>query len=174
MDTQTKPTEQAPMQAAPQAEHRWLQQLVGEWTSEARMAMTPEPAEACKGTESVRSLGGVWILAEGQGEMPDGGSATMLMTLGYDPAKKRYVGSWVGSMMTHMWLYEGELDSSGRVLTLNAEGPDMSPGALPGKRAKYKDVIEIKAADHRILTSHCLGDDGKWREFMTAHYRRRK
>jgi hypothetical protein len=174
MSTQINPTQQPPMQAVPQEEHRWLQQLVGEWTSEAQMAITPNPAETCKGTESVRSLGGLWILAEGKGEMPDGGSAIMLMTLGYDPAKNRYVGTWVGSMMSHMWLYEGELDSSRTVLTLNSEGPDMSPGAAPGKLAKYKDVIEIKAADHRILTSHCLGDDGKWQEFMRAHYRRTK
>ena len=171
MGTQTNPTVQPPMQAALQEEHRWLQQLVGEWTSEAQMTMTHE---TCKGTESVRSLEGLWILAEGQGEMPGGGSATMLMTLGYDPAKKRYVGTWVGSMMTHMWVYEGELDSSGAILTLNSEGPDMSPGAAPGRLAKYKDVIEIKAADHRILTSLFLGDDGKWQEFMTAHYRRTK
>ena len=137
MDTQIKPIEQPPMQATPQEEHHWLQQLVGEWTSEAQMAMTPDPAETCKGTESVRSLGGLWILAEGPGEMPGGGRATMLMTLGYDPVKKRYVGTWVGSMMTHMWLYEGELDSSRMVLTLNSEGPDMLPGAPPGRLARY-------------------------------------
>jgi Protein of unknown function (DUF1579) len=173
MDTQTKQTEQPAMQAEPQKEHQWLQQLVGEWTTEAEMVMTPgKPTETCKGTESVRSLGGLWILAEGQGEMPGGGTATMLMTLGYDPQRKRYVGTWVGSMMTHMWLYDGEVDSSGKILTLNSEGPDMSPGAAPGKLAKYKDVIEIKAADYRILTSHRLGDDGKWQQFMTAHYRR--
>jgi Protein of unknown function (DUF1579) len=174
MDTQTKQVEQAPMQTAPQEEHLWLQQLVGEWTTEAQMATGPEPGETCKGTESVRSLGGLWILAEGQAGMPGGGTATMLMTLGYDPGTKRYVGTWVGSMMTHMWLYDGELDSSGTVLTLNSEGPDMSPAAVPGRLAKYKDVIEIKAADHRILTSHYLGDDGKWQQFMTAHYRRTK
>lgn len=174
MSKQTEELEQPPMQAAPQQEHQWLQQLVGEWTAEARMTMGPEPGEACKSTERVRSLGGLWILAEGQGEMPGGGNATMLMTLGYDPAKKRYVGTWIGSMMTHMWLYEGELDASGKVLTLNSEGPDMSPGATPGKLAKYKDVIEIKAADHRTLTSHCLGEDGKWQQVMVAHYRRTK
>ena len=50
----------------------------------------------------------------------------------------------------------------------------MSPGAAPGRTAKYKDVIEIKSADHRILTSFFLGDDGKWQEFMTAHYQRTK
>lgn len=172
MDMETKQTEQTPMQAAAQKEHLWLQQLVGEWTTEARMLMAPESAETCKGTESVRSLGGLWILAVGQGEMPGGGSATMLMTIGYDVEKKRYVGTWVGSMMTHLWLYDGELDSSGTVLTLNSEGPDMSPGAVPGRLAKYKDVIEIKAADHRILTSSCLGADGEWQQFMRADYRR--
>lgn len=172
MDTQSSQTEEAPMPAIPQTEHRWLQQLVGEWTTEAQM--TPEPAQTCKGTERVRSLGGLWIVAEGQGEMPGGGNATMLMTLGYAPEKKRYVGTWIGSMMTHLWLYDGELDSSGTVLTLNSEGPDMSPGAKPGQLAKYKDVIEIKTAAHRILTSYCLGNDGKWQQFMTANYRRTK
>jgi hypothetical protein len=34
-------------------------------------------------------------------------------------------------------------------------------------------VIEFKSDDHRVLTSHILGDDGEWHQFMTAHYRRR-
>jgi hypothetical protein len=57
------------------------------------------------------------------------------------------------------------------VLTLNAEGPSM---AGDGKMAKYKDVIEVKSDDHRVLTSHVLGDDGNWQHFMTANYRRKK
>ena len=57
------------------------------------------------------------------------------------------------------------------MLTLNAEGPSM---ATEGKMAKYRDVIEFKSDDHRVLTSHMLGDDGEWRQFMTAHYRRKK
>ena len=174
MDTQSKPVEAAPLAAEPQAEHRWLQQLVGEWTTEARMTMSPEPAESCQGGERVRSLGGLWVLAEGWGEMPGGGKATMLMTIGYDPVKERFVGSWIGSMMTHQWLYDGELDASGTTLTLHSEGPDMSPGAAPGTQARYKDVITIESADHRTLISHYLGEDGRWQQFMTAHYRRVK
>jgi hypothetical protein len=105
--------------------------------------------------------------------MPGGGPATTVMTLGYDPQKKRYVGTWIGSMMTHLWVYDGELDAAGNALTLNSEGPSMAPGS-EGKMVKYRDVIEFKSDDHRVLTSHALGEDGEWSQFMTAHYRRKK
>jgi hypothetical protein len=157
--------------ALSQKEHQWLQKLVGEWTFEAEATMEPgKPPEKSSGTECVRSLGGLWIVAEWQGDMFGCGPATTLMTLGYDPQKKRYVGTWVGSMMTHLWVYDGALDAAERVLTLEAEGPSMS---AEGKLAKYKDVIELKSDDYRVLTSQALGDDGKWNQFMTVHYRRR-
>jgi hypothetical protein len=160
------------MKTEPQKEHHWLQKLVGEWTMEGECDMGPDqPKSKSTGTEKVRSLGGLWTVGEGQGEMPGGGEATMIMTLGYDPEKKRYVGTWIGSMMTYLWIYDGELDASGKVLTLNAEGPNM---LTPGKMTRYKDVIEFKSDDHRVLTSHALGEDGKWHQFMTAHYRRKK
>ena len=91
------------------------------------------------------------------------------MTLGYDPARKRFVGTFIGSMMTHLWVYDGALDAAGKVLTLDAEGPT-SPAE--GKMAKYQDIIEFKSDDHRVLSSQMLGDDGKWHHFMTANYRR--
>jgi hypothetical protein len=160
------------MKTEPQKEHQWLQKLVGEWTYEAEASMGPgKPPEKWSGSETVRSIGGIWVLCEGRGEMPGGGMATTLMTLGYDPKKGRYVGTWVGSMMTHMWVYDGSLDTAEKVLTLNTEGPDF---AVEGKTTKYKDVVEIKSDDHRVLTSHMLGDDGKWQGFMTANYRRKK
>jgi hypothetical protein len=173
MEASTTPQEStACMMAEPQKEHEWLQKLVGEWTYESEATMEPgKPPERFSGTENVRSLGGLWILAEGQGEMPGGGTATTMMTLGYDPQKKRYVGTWVGSMMTYLWVYDGELDAAERVLTLNAQGPSM---ATEGKIAKYKDVIEFRNDNHRVLASHMLGDDGQWRGFMTANYRRKR
>ena len=158
--------------AVPQKQHQWLQQLVGEWVSEVDATMEPgKPPEKVKGTESVRSLGGLWTLAEGQCEMPGGGTGTTMMTLGYDPDTQRFVGTFIGSMMTHLWVYDGALDAGERVLTLEAEGPSM---AGEGKLAKYRDAIELKSRDHRVLTSHMLADDGTWQQFMTATYRRRK
>lgn len=159
------------MKAEPQKEHEWLHKLVGEWTYESECSMEPgKPPEKFSGSETVRSLGGLWILCEGRGEMPGGGTATTLMMLGYDPQKKHYVGTWAGSMMTHLWIYNGSLDADGKVLTLNAEGPNCM---AEGKLAKYRDVIEVKSHDYRILTPYMLGDDGEWRALMTAHYRRK-
>src|SRR5262245_15160105 len=160
------------MQAGPQKEHQWLQKLVGEWTYETEASMGPDkPPEKFKGTESVRSIGGLWMICEGQGEMPGGGTATMIMTLGYDPAKKRFVGTFLGSMMMHLWIYDGELDLAGNKLTLDAEGPSFTGD---GKTPKYRDAIELRHDDHRVRTAHVRGDDGQWHRFMTAHYRRTK
>ena len=164
--------QQSTMHAEGQKEHQWLHRLVGEWTYETEAPAEPgKPSEKWTGTESVRSLGGLWVLAEGQGQMPGGGAATMIMTLGYDPQRQRFVGTWIGSMMTYLWVYDGELDAAERVLTLNAEGPDM---ATEGKMARYKDVIELVSDDHRVMTSHVLGDDGQWQQFMRIDFRRKQ
>jgi hypothetical protein len=155
----------------PQAEHKWLQRMVGEWTYEHNCSMGPDqPPMKATGTETVRSVGGLWTMGEGRGEMPDGKPAVTVMTLGYDPQSKRFVGTFIGSMMTHMWIYNGTLDASGKVLTLDTEGPDFSgaPGLVP-----YQDIIEFVSDDHRTLKSRLRDKDGNWNSFMEAHYRRR-
>ncbi len=156
----------------PCEEHKWLQKLIGEWTFESEAVMEPgQPPAKHKGTEVVRAIGPFWVQGDGEGEMPGGGTAQMRITLGYDPQKKRFVGTWLGSMMSHLWIYDGELDPAGRILSLQAEGPDMEDER---KVARYKDVIELKSDDHRVLTSHVLDEHGKWRQFMTAHYLRKR
>ncbi len=170
MTTTTDVQQTQPAVEQPQKEHQWLQQLVGEWTYEVKGMTGPnQPLEKSTGTESVQSVGGLWVVAEGQGEMC-GTMATTIMTLGYNPQKQRFVGTWMGSMMTHLWIYDGELDASERVLTLHSEGPSM---AGDRQMAQYKDVIEFKSSDRRVLSSFCQGDDGQWHQFMTANYHRR-
>lgn len=159
------------MHAEPEKEHRWLQQLLGDWTYESEgLCGEGEGPRKASGTERVREIGGLWVVAEGEGEMPGGGPARTMITLGYDPAKQRYVGTFVGSMMSCLWVYDGSLDATGRVLTLDTTGPSMDGGGM----ARYQDVIEIRSPDHRVLTARVEGPDGAWRELMTAHYRRRR
>jgi hypothetical protein len=160
------------MNAEPQKEHHWLQKLVGDWSFENECIMGPDqPPSKHTGTETVRSIGGLWTIGEGTGPGPDGSEMKFIMTLGYDPQMKRFVGTFIASMTTYLWTYNGSLDAAGKVLTLDAEGPDFSGGP---NLVKYQDIIEFVNDDHRTLKSQLLGPDGKWNQFMTAHYRRRK
>ena len=169
--TTSKPVQQdCSMTSTPQKEHEWLQRFIGQWEGEGEAAMGPEQSTAkWKTSETVRSLQGLWIVAEGNGEMPGGGTATTIVTLGYDPKKGRYVGTFVGSMMHHLWVYEGTLDSTGAVLTLDTEGPGMTPDTAS---AKYQDVIAFESDDVRTLTSFILGEGGQRQQIMKATYRR--
>jgi hypothetical protein len=163
-----KPQEMQPAQ--PTEQHKWLQQLVGDWTGVAECTMGPgaEPVKM-ECTEHVRSLGGLWVLAEGSMTM-QGTPMSSVMTLGYDPRQQKFVGSWVDTMMPHMWSYKGTLDDAKKSLTLEAEGPDM---ADPTKSARYRDVIELKGKDKKSMTSSMLGADGKWTTVATAEYTRK-
>jgi hypothetical protein len=154
----------------PLPEHQWLQKLVGEWRFESECHPgSDQPPMKSSGTESVRSLGGLWTIGEGRGEMPSGGTCTTLMTLGYDPQIKRFVGTFVASVMTHLWPYDGSLDETGQLLTLNSEGPSFADET---KYAKYQDMIRFIDDNHRILSSQYRDEDGEWHLFMTAHYYR--
>jgi Protein of unknown function (DUF1579) len=159
------------MMSEPEKGHRWLQRLVGEWTWEYDVPGEPgQPPHKHKGTEKVRSVGGLWVLLEGEGYEADGTTSTTIMTLGYDPKRQRFIGTWIGSMMGHLWLYEGQLDASEQSLPLESEGPDMS--GVEGKMARYRDTIELVSEDHRRLRSETMGEDGAWQQFMVTDYRR--
>jgi hypothetical protein len=154
----------------PVEEHGWLQQLLGNWTWEHDApAQEGKPAATYRGTETVRSIDGLWFIAEGQGDFGEAGNVTNVMTLGFDPARQRYVGTFIGSMMTNLWVYEGEVDKSRNSLVLHTEGPSFTD---PAARAQYRDELTIVDRDYRTLTSGYVDDAGKLVVFMTAHYRR--
>ena len=150
------------MDDTPQKEHQWLQRLVGDWTAAGEAG-----GPVC--TERVRQLGGLWVVAESAWIMPDGQQVMNIMTLGFDPKAQRFVGTWVGSAMSHLWVYSGRLDESGDVLVLECEGPDLED---TGTIARYRDLVEFVRDDYRVLTSLTEGPDGAWREIMSTRYQR--
>lgn len=160
-----------PPNAQPTAEHRWLEKLVGTWTCSSCMSSGPEaPPEELTGTETVRSIGGLWFVCETTSDMPGGGKAQMFMTLGYDPDKQSYLGTWIGSMMNWLCIYhKGEVDDSGKRLLLYSTGPNMSG---QGRTSNYRDVIEFLSDDARTLTGQVQDEHGNWQDMMKVQYRR--
>jgi hypothetical protein len=169
-DAKDSPSPKVPMTAAAE-QHVWLRQLVGDWaiSSEATMEPGGEPWHM-DSTERVRAIGDLWVLGEGSASL-DGAPFSTVLTLGYNPAKGVFVGTWIDSMTAHMWHYEGTLDSEKRVLTLDTTGPSFGD---PSKTARYRDAIELKGPRERTLTSSVLGDDGTWTTFMRAKYTRKR
>lgn len=171
-DASTTPMEtqsSCPPPAEPAEQHRWLQRLVGAWSFEGEMPAPPgQPAQKFAGTETVRDLGGLWIVGEGDNALPEGGTMTTLVTLGFDPAQDSFVGSFVGSPFTHMWLYRGRLEDDGKRLVLDTEGPNMEDGAMTA----YQDIVTMEDSDHRSLTSRMRENNGQWRQVVSMRYRR--
>jgi hypothetical protein len=162
--------EEQSMGTKPVAEHAWLQNLVGEWTTSATMNMGPDAPEiTSKGTESVRSLGGLWAFAQGKGEMPDGNSMEYFTAIGYDVSFNEYRGCWFADVSSHLWKYVGELSADGKTLTLTCEGPHMEKD---GETAMYRDIHHLVNENERTMTSMGQAEDGTWNEFMVTKYTR--
>lgn len=153
-------------------EHKWLANFVGEWTFESSCDMGPgQPPIKTTGTEIIRMIGDFWLVVEGNGPMPSGGQMTYLMLVGFDPDKGKFVGSWIGSPMTVMYVYEGALDASGTVLPLCCTGPNpMAPGTM----ANFQDVHELTRDGRRAMWSQIQKPDGTWQKFMHVTFQKRK
>lgn len=159
------------MFAKPQEEHRLLEQLVGDWVMDQECVMGPDqPPQKSEMKISTRSLGGLWIISDMTGPGPDGSEFHSIMTVGYDPVTGKYPGTFVASMMTHLWIYSGTLGADKRRLVLDARGPKWEGEGL----ADYQDIIEFVDKDTWNFLSQVKGDDGKWTQFMKSVVRRAK
>jgi len=148
----------------PTPEHLWLAQLLGSWSWVGEPVVRDghdHDHGPQSGTETVRAIGEIWVQGDGAGD-----HGLTQMTLGFDPASGRFVGTWIGSMMPYLWVYDGALE--GDRLTLNAVGPSM----LGEGNANYRDLVERTGPDERTLRAYVEGPPGTWTHFMTTRYRR--
>jgi len=167
--SQEQPREMAiPDPARPVAPHPFLEQLVGDWSIEHRMAMGPEEERlTMHARESVRAMG-PWIVSTIVSDGPMGHIEANL-ALAEDPdAPGEFHGTWVDSTAGTLWIYRGWLDDTGTMLTLEAEGPAFDD---PTKTALYRDVTELLGDGHRALRSS-VRMDGEWVAFVEGEARR--
>lgn len=72
---------------------------------------------AIRGVELYLVRGDVRPVYDEMQSNPQGTPMCGIQTIGYDATKKKYVGTWVDSMMNYLWLYEGNVDETGNKLT---------------------------------------------------------
>lgn len=161
-----------PEMPKPTAEHKWLSKFHGTWTSKSKGMMGPgQPEMECSGEIVCKPLGEFWIVNDMQGDA-FGDPMRGIQTIGYDPENKKYVGTWVDSLTSFMWKYEGSVDATGKILTLEADGPNFMGD--PKTTTKFQDIYEFRSESEMIVTSKMLGPDGKWVTFMSGVAKKKK
>src|SRR5258708_12910506 len=99
----------------PGPEHEVLKNDAGVWDATVEM-LGPGPPNVSKGVETNTMLGGLWLVTDFKSEMmsqPFQGHGVA----GYDPARKKYVGTWVDSMSTGLQISETTYHASNKPIT---------------------------------------------------------
>lgn len=154
----------------PGPEHEIFKEDAGTWDAVVESYMEPgKPPNTSNGVETnTVGCGGLCLITDFKGEMMPGIQFHGHGTATWDPAKKKYVGSWVDSMSTSLMISESTWDPKTRTFTGYMEGPDMT-----GKPVKMKSVVEYKGGS-RVFTMYGPGPDGKEGVSMRITYTKRK
>ena len=143
-----------PPHPIPTDEHGFIRQFEGEWrTSGKGTDMTGKEVDMA-GVEYDRMvLGDFWLSFVYRSQINDKPFVGHGM-IGYDPAKKKYVGTWVDSMSPYMSQLEGRADAKTNTLTMEVSGVD----PMTDKSCKGRLVFQIQDPEHRSLQSYRMDD----------------
>lgn len=152
----------------PGPQHELLKSDVGTWDADIEINLAPgAPPQGSRGVARNRlACGGMWLITDFLNETTGFEGHAIY---GYDPAKGKYVGTWVDPMRTFLTVCEGTYDAATRTMTMWFEtaGPH-------GKVLKWREVTERKDDDTRLWRSLFMGPNGQEFEMMRALYTRRK
>lgn len=152
----------------PTEAHAWLKKFEGEWEAVGRPASPTPGMSEFRGGGVGTMFGDFWVEIRQHADM-GGVKFKAIQTIGYDPEKKKYFGTWIDTNSSHMWFYEGDLDASGKKLSLVAEGPSFID---PTQTAKYRDSYEFVSDDHYIARAEIQDPAGQWILMMTSEVTR--
>jgi hypothetical protein len=158
---------QAPPQ--PQREHQEMAREAGVWTATTKMWMDPsaEP-EVGQATETNTMLGNMWLVSKFEGEF-GGMPFTGHCQIGYDPAEKKYIGTWIDTMSPYLMTMEGEYNSADHTLTMVTKGRDFMTNEI----CQGKNVTKYVDDDHKTFTMYQKKGD-EYNKTLEIEYTRQK
>ena len=153
----------------PGEEHKHLAQEAGVWDADVKFWMDPsaEP-QVSKGVETNTMVGGFWMVSEFKSQML-GQPFTGHGQYGYDPVKKKYVGTWVDSMTPHLSILEGEVNEKGELVMISKAIDFMTK-----QESTSKMISRMNDDGTRHFEMHAPIGEGEWMKVMEIHYTKRK
>ena len=153
----------------PGPEHERLKSNVGTWKVDCTYFMDPsQPPMKVEATETIEMIGPFWTVSLFESSFmsaPFAGRAT----LGYDPRKEKWIGTWIDAMSPHMYVMEGRYDDDGKVLTMLCEAP--AP-MMDGKLTQYRSTAWDVDPDQRRFEMFVTMPDGTECQMFSYVYAR--
>lgn len=150
--------------------HKLLARLEGSWTTRTRSWVGPDkpPVEASGTCESKMLLGGRFLQQIYTGDMM-GEQFTGINILGYDNHAKKYVSTWIDSMSTGIFYFEGTAGLDGRTITQECSYDDPARGPM-----KWRSVTRIKDDNTLEFEMYLTPRGGKEEKAMEMTVRRKE
>lgn len=137
-------------------EHEILKLEEGKWDAQMTMYMGPagpyDPPVKSKGQESNRMIGDFWLVSDFSGEF-EGMKFTGQGQFGFDPAKKKYVGTWIDSFSPNSSTMVGSYDAAKKTMTYTTTTVGMD-----GKPSKGKNVV-VYGEKQRVMTMYAAAPE---------------
>ncbi len=148
--------------ATPGAPHKLLASFVGSWMTKTKGWMEPDkpPMESAGTCEQKMILDGRFLQQEYTGDMM-GSPFTGINLIGYDNHTKKYVSTWVDSMGTGIYFFEGKASADGKTITQECRYDDPIKGPM-----KWRSVTRI--VDDHTLVYEAYGTDKRGKEEKMA------
>lgn len=153
--------------AAPGEPHRLLAGRAGSWKTTSRhwMEEGKPPREFSGSCERRMILGGRFLQEEFSGEMM-GSPFTGIGVIGYDNQSRKYVSTWMDSMSTAIFFFEGTGGRDGRTITLESRFNDPAKG-----HGKWRLVKRILDEDTEVAEMRMIYEGGGEERFETIYTR---
>jgi Protein of unknown function (DUF1579) len=156
--------------AAPGAAHEMLARMEGSWTTRTQSWMEPgKPPMESSGTSGYKMLfDGRYLHQEFHGDMM-GTPFSGIGIWGYDNQKKKFVSTWIDSMSTGIFYFEGSGDMENHTITQTCRFEDPVRGPM-----KLRSVTRIVDDKTHVFEMYGTDKSDMEQKMMEITYTRKE
>jgi len=148
--------------AIPSASHKLLARMEGSWNVKSTCWMEPgNPVESSGTSEQKMILDGRFLQQEFSGHM-EGIPFSGIGHLGYDNHTRKYVSTWMDSMGTGIYHFEGTAGSDGKSITQTCNYDDPVQGPVTWRSVTR--VVDDDTLEFEMYTTNVSGKEEKMAE----------
>jgi hypothetical protein len=150
--------------------HKMLASMAGTWATKSKAWMDPDkpPMESEGSCEQKMLLGGRYLQQEFSGDMM-GSPFSGIGIMGYDNHTREYVSTWIDSMSTGIYFFEGTASPDGKTITQENCYDDPVKGPMT-----WRSVTKIIDGNTMLFEMYGIDKTGRKDKMMEMIYTRKK